>query len=108
MRARVVGESFLGWVEALEAMGVWVEVAVVDSPDSSKDIRSLVTSTTTTTSHDAYLLQPIEPWDGCMFVNLITIQDSDMVATLFKRWRPAIVVLSVHANGSARGATFEP
>jgi hypothetical protein len=98
VRARVVGESSLGWVEALEAMGVWVEVAVVDSPDSSKDIRSLVTSTTTTTSHDAYLLQPIEPWDGCMFANLTTTQDSEMVANLFKQWRPAIVVLLVHAS----------
>ncbi len=98
MRIRVVGESSLGWVETLEAWGALVGAVVVDNPDSSKDIRGLVTSTTTTTSHNAYLLQLIGPWDGCMFANLTTTQDSEMVANLFKQWRPAIVVLLVHAS----------
>jgi hypothetical protein len=69
VRVRVVGESSLGWVKALEAWGASVEAVVVDNPDSSKDVRGLVTSTATTTSHEAFLLQPIGPWDGCMFAN---------------------------------------
>ncbi len=100
MQVRVVGESSLRWAKALEAWGALVEAVVVNNPDSSKDIRGLVTSTTTTTSHNAYLLQPIGPWawDSCMFANLTTTQVSEMVATLFKQGRPAIVVLSVHAS----------
>jgi hypothetical protein len=33
-----------------------------------------------------------------MVANLTSIQDSEMVSTLFKQWHPAIIILSVHAS----------
>jgi hypothetical protein len=98
VRIRVVGAYSLGWVEVIEAWGGSAEAVVVDCPDPFKDIRGLVSSTNTTTSRDAYLLLPLGAWDGCMAANLTLSQDSDIVATLFKQWRPAIVILSVHAS----------
>ncbi len=69
---------------------------VVDSPDPFKDIRDLISTTTSTTSYDAYRSLLLGAWDGCMVANLTSSQDAVMVATLFKRWRPAIVILSIH------------
>jgi hypothetical protein len=79
-------------------MGAVVKAVVVDNPDPFKDIRGLVSSTKTTTSRDAYSLLPFGAWDGCMVASLTSFQDSDVVATLFKRWHPAIVILSVHGS----------
>ncbi len=86
----------MGWVEALEAWGAADEAVVVQTPDEFKDIRRVLTLTPATTPQDAHQLLPLGPWDGCMFANLATPKDSELVASLFKRWRPAIAILSVH------------
>jgi hypothetical protein len=59
---------------------------------------SLISTTDTITLSEADRLLPLGAWDGCMMANLASSQDSVRVATLFKRWRPAIVILSVHAS----------
>ncbi len=98
VQIRVVGAFLIGWVEVLEAWGAEVEAVVVDPPDPFKHIRGLVSTTDTVTSSDAYQLLPLGVWDGCMVANLTSSQDSIIAASLFKRWRPAIVILSVHAS----------
>ena len=105
VRVRVVGPYSIGWIEVVEGCGASLEAVVVDSPDPFKDIRGLISAATSTTSYDAYHLLPLGPWDGCMVANLATSQDALMVATLFKRWRPAIVILSIH-GGLSRNETL--
>jgi hypothetical protein len=96
VRVRVVGLTSLGWVEALEAWGAAVEAVVVHSTDEFKDIRRLLTLMPATTPQDAHQLLPLGPWDGCMLANLATPKDSELVASLFKQWCPAIAILWVH------------
>ena len=90
----------MGWVEAFEAWGVALEAVVVNIPDELKDIRPLLTTVPITTLRDAHTLLPLGPWEGCMLANLASSQDSDLVSSLFKRWRPAIAILSIHGSVS--------
>ena len=71
-----------------------------DIPQSPKDIRCLVTSTTPPiTTSQALLLEPRRPWDGCMFTHVQYPKDTLLLAsTLIKRWRPAIAVISLGAS----------
>ena len=98
VRIRIVGSSSIGWVEAVEAWGAEVEAVVVSLPDIFKDIRGKLSFTPITTPHDALHLLPLGAWDGCMFATIITPEDSQLVSSLFKRWRPAIAVLSTHSS----------
>ncbi len=87
----------MGWVEAVEAWGAEVEGVVVHLPDNFKDIRQRFSITPTTTPQDAPHLLPLGPWDGCMLANIAMPQDSLLVSSLFKRWHPAISILSTHS-----------
>jgi hypothetical protein len=86
----------MGWVEELEAWGAAVKAVVVQTPDDFKDIRRVLTLMPAITPRDAHQLLPLGSWDGCMFANHATPEDSELVASLFKQWRPAIAILSVH------------
>ena len=88
----------MGWVEAAEAWGAEVEAVVVPLPDRFKDIRRKITTTPTTTPQDALHLLPLGPWDGCLLANVGCPDESQLVTTLFKRWRPAIAIVSTHAS----------
>ena len=68
---------------------------MVDIPDRYKDIRHLLNPMPTITPDKALLLPPLGPWDGCLFANLASLRDSNLVTLLFKRWRPAIAILSI-------------
>jgi hypothetical protein len=96
VRVRVVGSTFMGWVEALEAWGAELEAIVVDTPDKFKDIRWLLSITPTTTLQAAHAMLPLGPWDGCMVTNLQTPRDSRLASSLFKHWHPANVILLIH------------
>jgi len=100
VRVRVAGWTSMGWVEAFEAWGVALEALVVNIPDELKDIRPLLTTVPITTPQDAHTLLPLGPWEGCMLANLASPQDSDLVSSLFKQWRPAIAILSIHGSVS--------
>jgi hypothetical protein len=52
-------------------------------------------TTPTTTPHLAYDPPPCGPWDGCLAANLLTSEGAALTSTLFKRWRPAIAILSI-------------
>ena len=100
VRVRVVGWTSMGWVEAFEVWGVALEAVVVKIPDKLKDIRPLLTTVPITTPRDAHTLLPLGPWEGCMLANLASPQNLDLVSSLFKRWRPAITILSIHGSVS--------
>ena len=51
----------LGWVEVFEGRGDKIEAVVVSSLDHYKDIRQLVSTTPTTSSHLAYDLPLFGP-----------------------------------------------
>jgi hypothetical protein len=106
VRARVVGCYSLGWVEVLEGWGAGIEAMAVNSLDHYKDIRQLVSTIPTTAPQLGYDLAPCGSWDGCLAANLLTPEDAALTATLFKRWRPAIVILSIPATIS-RADTFK-
>jgi hypothetical protein len=106
VRARVVGCHSLGWVEVLEGWGAAIEAMIVNSLDHYKNIRRLVLTIPTMAPHLGYDLAPHGPWDGCLAANLLTPEDASLTATLFKRWRPAIVILSKPATIS-RADTFK-
>lgn len=93
-----MGSSSMGWVEAAEAWGAEVKAVVVHTPDIFKDIRRKISLMPTTTPQDALCLLPIGPWDGCLLANLATVPKTQLVSALFKRWRPAIAILSIHAS----------
>jgi hypothetical protein len=93
-----VGSLSMGWVKAVEAWGAEVEAVVVHLPDNFKDIRQRISITSTTTPQDALHLLPLGPWDGCMLANIAMPQDSLPVASLFKRWHPAIASLLTHSS----------
>ena len=83
----------------LDEWGAYVEAVVEDIPQSPKDIRCLVTSTAPLiTTSQALLLEPRGPWDGCMFTHMQYPNDTLLLATLIKRWRPAIAVISLGAS----------
>ena len=90
----------MGWVKAFEAWGVALEALVDNIPDKLKDIRPLLTTVPITTPQDAHTLLPLGPWEGCMLANLASPQDSDLLSSLFKQWRPAIAILSIHGSRS--------
>ena len=90
----------MGWVEAAEAWGAEVEAVVVDMPDHFKDIRREISLTPTTTPGDGLRLLPLGPWDGCLLATIATASEAQLVSGLFKRWRPAIAILSIHASFS--------
>ena len=91
----IVGTSLIGWMEVLESWGGSLEAMVVDIPNLYKDIRHLLNPMPTITPDKALLLPPLGPWDGCLFANVSSLRDSNLVTLLFKRWRPAIAILSV-------------
>ncbi len=97
VRVRVVGCSSMGWVEAAEAWGAEVEVVVVHTPDILKDSRQKISLTPTTTPQDALRLLPLGPWDGCLLANIALGLESQLISALFKQWRPAVAILSIHA-----------
>ncbi len=97
VRVRIVGPSSMGWIKAVKAWGVEVKAVVVQLPDNFKDIRQKNSMTPTTTPQDTLHLLPLGPWDGCLLANIAMPEDSLLVASLFKRWRPANAVLSTHA-----------
>ncbi len=94
VRARVIGANSLGWVKVLEGWGTEVEAVIVSSLDHYKNIRALVTTTPTTALHLGYHLPPCGPWDGCLAANVLTSEDAQVTSILFKRWRPAVGILS--------------
>ena len=99
VKVRIVGSASLAWVQVLEEWGAHVEAVVEDIPQSLKDFRRLVTSTAPPiTTSQALVLEPRGPWDGCMFAHVQFPKDTFLVATLFKRWRPAIVIISLRAS----------
>jgi hypothetical protein len=79
---------------------------VVNSLEHYKDIRQLVSTIPTTAPHLGHDLAPHGPWDGCLAANLLTPEDAALTATLFKRWCPAILILSIPATIS-RANTFK-
>ncbi len=91
----IVGTSSIGWMEVLESWGGSLEAMVVDIPDLYKDIRHLLNPMPTITPDKALLLPPLGPWDGCLFAKVSSLRDSNLVTLLFKRWQPAIAILSV-------------
>lgn len=95
VRIRVVGASSMGWIEAAEAWGAEVESVVVDIPDHFKDIRRKVSLTPTTTPQDGLRLLPLGPWDGCLLATIGSASETQLVTALFKRWRPAVAILSI-------------
>jgi hypothetical protein len=95
VRARVIGSNSLGWVEVLEGWGAKIEAVVVSSLDCYSHIRALVTTTSTTALDLAYLLPPCGPWDGCLAANIKTTEDARATSVLFKRWLPAVGILSI-------------
>jgi hypothetical protein len=95
VRARVIGSNSLGWVEVLEGWGAEIEAVVVSSLDCYSHIRALVTTTPTGALDLAYLLPPCGPWDGCLAANIITTEDARVISVLFKRWLPAVGILSI-------------
>ena len=97
-----MGASSMGWTEAAEAWGAEVEAVVVDIPDQFKDIRRKVSLTPTTTPQDGLRLLPLGPWDGCLLATIATASETQLITALFKRWRPAIAILSIHSSFSRR------
>ena len=100
VRIRVVGASSMGWIEAAEAWGAVVEAVVVECPDHFKDIRRKVSLMPTTTPQDGLRLLPLGPWDGCLLATIATGSETQLVTALFKRWRPAVAILSIHSSFS--------
>ena len=100
VRVRIAGSASLAWVQVLDEWGAYVEAVVEDIPQSPKDIRCLVTSTTPPiTTSQALLLEPQGPWNGCIFTHVQYPKDTLLLAsTLIKRWRPAIAVISLGAS----------
>jgi hypothetical protein len=87
----------MGWVKAVKAWGAEVEAVVVHLPDNFKDFRQRISITPTTTPQGTSSFAP-GPWDVCMLANIATPQDSLLVSSLFKRWHPAIAILSTHSS----------
>ena len=95
-----MGASSMGWIEAAEAWGAEVEAVVVDCPDHFKDIRRKVSLMPTTTPQDGLRLLPLGPWDGCLLATIATGSETQLATALFKRWRPAVAILSIHSSFS--------
>ncbi len=73
---------------------------MVDIPDECEDIRCLLSIMPTITPQATHALFPLGPWDGCMLANIVSDQDSELVASLFKQWHLAIAILSIHSSVS--------
>ena len=84
VRVRIVGNSSIGWLEVLESWGGSIEAMVVDIPDPYKDTRQLLNPMPTITPDRALILRPLGPWDGCLFANLSSARDSNLVTMLLK------------------------
>jgi hypothetical protein len=83
VEVRIVGLCSIGWFQVLKDWGASIEGVVEDILDPLKDIRQLFTPMPTITVHQALLLEPVGPRDGCMFVNIPAPQDAKLFATLF-------------------------
>ncbi len=92
-RVRIVGSFLIAWVRVLEDCGVSIEGVVEDILDPIMDIRHLMTKWPTITPREALLLDPLGPWDGCLFANIHNPRDSKLFAMVFARWCPAIAVI---------------
>ena len=56
--------------------------------------------TPTTTPQDTLLLLPLGPWNGCLLANIASGLETQLASTLFKQWRPAVAIISIHASFS--------
>jgi hypothetical protein len=84
IRVCIVGSWSIGWVQVLEDWGASIEAVVVeDALDPLKAIRHLLTSTPTIIPWQALILEPVGPWDGCMFANVRDPRDAKLFAKLF-------------------------
>jgi hypothetical protein len=94
-RVCIVGSSLIAWVQVLEDWGMSVEGVMEHILDPIKDIRQILSKLPTITLQEALSLEPLGPWDGCMFANIRTSQDLKLFAMLFGCWHPAIAVISM-------------
>jgi hypothetical protein len=81
-RVCIVGSFSIAWAQVLEDWGASIEGVVEDILDPIKDIRYLVSKLPTITLQEALLLEPLGPWDGSLFANILNPQDSKAVWTL--------------------------
>jgi hypothetical protein len=84
-RVCIVGSFSIAWVRVLEDCGASIEGVVEDILDPIKDIRHLMTKWPTITLLEALLLDPLGPWDGCLFANIHNPRDLKLFATVFAR-----------------------
>ncbi len=94
-RVCIVGSSLIAWAKVLEDWGASIEGVAKHILDHIKDNRQLLSKLPTITLQEALSLEPLGPWDGCVFANIRTSQDLKLFATLFGRWHPTITVISM-------------
>jgi hypothetical protein len=81
--------------------GADIQTVVTDNLQLTRRLSTLY-QVTTSTPQQALKLPPHSPWHGILFATIRTLQDRELIQSIFDAWLPADAILAIHGRFSRR------